>query len=171
MGQSGQTAKEKRGLVSEIVVVLAVLAALAVSVVTVTINATEIGNLFGHGEFMGESGFDTLGFSGDPTYTEVDICQLQEELKEGWVVINSKYKFKQLIIEGYVISRGAGELLLGCDNGDGSEIVVVARAISASGLIGEAGDRVEVRGLCMGAGTGSQQGLLIVDRCLMKIIS
>jgi len=170
MGQSGQTVKEKRGLSAELVVIITILAALAVSVVTVTLNAAEIGNLFGHGEFMGDSEYDNSSWFGNPTYTEVDICQLQEELKESWVTINSKYKYKQLIIEGYVISRGEGRLLLGCDYGDGVEAVVSAGAISASGLVGEIGDKVEVRGLCMGAGTGGQQGLLIMDRCLIKKI-
>lgn len=169
MGQSDQ--KEKRKLGAELVVTLAILAALAASVVTVTLNATEVGSLFGHGEFMGDSGYDSSSWYGDPNYTEVDICQLKEELEGSWVTVNSKYKYNQLIIEGYVVSRGENELLLGCDAGDGIEAVVIAKAISISGLVGEVGDKVEVRGLCMGAGTGSQAGLLIIDRCLMKKIT
>ena len=171
MGQSGQVIKEKRKLGAELVVLLAVLAALAVSVVTVTLNATEVGNLFGHGEFLGDSTYDSSSWYGDPNYLEVDICQLHEEMKGSWVTINSKYKYRQLIIEGYVISRGENELLLGCDTGAGIEAVVIAQAISVSGLVGEVGDKVEVRGLCMGAGTGSREGLLIMDRCLIKKIN
>ena len=120
---------------------------------------------------MGDSEYDNSSWFGDPKYTEVDICQIQGELKESWVTVNRNYKYKQLIIEGYVISRGGNELLLGCDTGNGIEAVVIASAISASGLIGEVGDKVEVRGLCMGAGTGNQQGLLIMDRCLMKKVT
>lgn len=171
MEQPGQIPSKKRNLGANLVVLLAVLAALSVSVVTVTLNATEVGSLFGHGEFMGDSTYDSSSWYGDPNYLEVDICQLYEELQGGWVTINAKYKYRQLIIEGYVISRGQGELILGCDTGSGMEAIVIAKAISVSGLVGEVGDKVEIRGLCMGAGTGSQKGLLIMDRCLMKKIT
>lgn len=168
MGQYDTNGSKKKSLGANLVVILAILAALAVSVITVTLNAAEVSGLSGHGEFMGNSEYDPSSWYGDPTYTKVDICQLYEELKGSWVTINSKYKFKQLIIEGYVVSRGESGLLFGCETGAGIEAVVFAQAISVSGLVGEVGDKVEVKGLCMGAGTGSQEGLLIMDRCLIK---
>jgi len=115
----------------------------------------------------GASGGGDTGGGDTDVYAEIDIAKLFADYENQVSMADDLYKDKKMKIVGKVLSVQDLRMVLALP--DGTNQVVVIYGLSLAGMSGEAGDTVEIQGICKGMGTGDDNSLVKLTDCSIVV--